>query len=97
MESAGADMDEVLTVERVGRHDNCFELGGHSLMAVQMVVAVREGWGWDGAARCVRNGHNRALAPCNSHPNLHNLTRRFVNSWTVDTRDEVVVADSQKK
>ena len=32
---------ELLGVERVGRHDNFFELGGHSLLAVQMVQRLR--------------------------------------------------------
>ncbi|TFW31228.1 non-ribosomal peptide synthetase [Duganella callida] len=33
---------ELLGLERVGRHDNFFELGGHSLMAVQLLGRVRE-------------------------------------------------------
>src|SRR6266542_2521362 len=33
---------ELLGVERVGRHDNFFELGGHSLLAVQLIVRVRQ-------------------------------------------------------
>jgi alpha-ketoglutarate-dependent taurine dioxygenase len=33
---------ELLGVERVGRHDHFFELGGHSLLAVQLCVRVRE-------------------------------------------------------
>ncbi|MFD2051925.1 amino acid adenylation domain-containing protein [Mesorhizobium calcicola] len=32
---------ELLGVERVGRHDNFFELGGHSLMAVQLMERLR--------------------------------------------------------
>jgi amino acid adenylation domain-containing protein/thioester reductase-like protein len=32
---------QVLKVERVGRHDNFFELGGHSLLATQLVSRVR--------------------------------------------------------
>lgn len=31
---------ELLKVERVGRHDNFFELGGHSLLAVRLVAAI---------------------------------------------------------
>jgi hypothetical protein len=33
---------ELLRVERVGRHDNFFELGGHSLHAVKLVAQVAE-------------------------------------------------------
>ena len=32
---------ELLQIERVGRHDNFFELGGHSLLIVQMIGALR--------------------------------------------------------
>ncbi|MCC7249423.1 MAG: amino acid adenylation domain-containing protein, partial [Lysobacter sp.] len=33
--------EELLRVERVGRHDNFFELGGHSLIAVTMIERMR--------------------------------------------------------
>jgi amino acid adenylation domain-containing protein len=33
---------ELLGVERVGRHDQFFELGGHSLLAVQLVSRLRQ-------------------------------------------------------
>jgi hypothetical protein len=33
---------QLLQVERVGRHDNFFELGGHSLLAVQLQARIRE-------------------------------------------------------
>jgi amino acid adenylation domain-containing protein len=33
---------ELLKVERVGRHDNFFELGGHSLQAVRLTAAIAE-------------------------------------------------------
>jgi hypothetical protein len=33
---------ELLQVERVGRHDNFFELGGHSLLAVQVYARVHK-------------------------------------------------------
>lgn len=32
---------ELLDVERIGRHDNFFELGGHSLLAIQMLSRVQ--------------------------------------------------------
>lgn len=33
--------EELLRVERVGRHDNFFELGGHSLLIVQLIERLR--------------------------------------------------------
>lgn len=33
---------ELLGVERIGRHDNFFELGGHSLLAVQLMQQLRQ-------------------------------------------------------
>ncbi|NCE88295.1 non-ribosomal peptide synthase/polyketide synthase [Pseudomonas sp. Q1] len=33
---------ELLDVERVGRHDNFFELGGHSLLAVKLIERMRQ-------------------------------------------------------
>ncbi|MDV0440742.1 non-ribosomal peptide synthetase [Xanthomonas sacchari] len=34
--------EELLGLERVGRHDHFFELGGHSLLAVRVVVRLKE-------------------------------------------------------
>ncbi|MDO8043112.1 non-ribosomal peptide synthetase, partial [Janthinobacterium sp. SUN137] len=44
---------ELLGVERAGRHDNFFELGGHSLQAVRVVSQLRQALGIEVALRDV--------------------------------------------
>ncbi len=50
-EKLAAVWQELLRVERVGRHDNFFELGGHSLLAVQLISRIRTALGVDVALR----------------------------------------------
>ncbi|MDJ0389492.1 amino acid adenylation domain-containing protein [Roseomonas sp. E05] len=38
---------EALGLERIGAEDDFFALGGHSLLAVELMLRVREVWGWD--------------------------------------------------
>lgn len=41
-QTLAAIWSELLSVARVGRHDDFFELGGHSLLAVRMMAELRE-------------------------------------------------------
>jgi acyl carrier protein len=41
-QAIAAIWQELLGLERVGRHDHFFELGGHSLLAVRVVVRLRD-------------------------------------------------------
>ncbi|MBV8464381.1 MAG: amino acid adenylation domain-containing protein, partial [Burkholderiales bacterium] len=50
-ETVAKTWQDLLGVERVGRHDHFFELGGHSLLAVQLVSRLRDVLGVELALR----------------------------------------------
>ena len=50
-QAVAAAWQDLLGVERAGRHDHFFELGGHSLLAAQLVVRLRDSLGVDIALR----------------------------------------------
>ncbi|PHM46881.1 Amino acid adenylation [Xenorhabdus miraniensis] len=58
---------ELLGLERVGRHDHFFELGGHSLLAVQLLNYVN------------KQGMEISLATLFSHPTLCDLALAISN------------------
>jgi acyl carrier protein len=55
---------ELLKVERIGRHDNFFELGGHSLLATRVIVHASEALDLELSIRAVFE-----------HPTLQALSR----------------------
>ncbi|PRE81748.1 non-ribosomal peptide synthetase, partial [Burkholderia gladioli] len=55
---------DLLGLERVGRHDDFFELGGHSLLAVKLISQVR-----------LATGVELGLADLFAHPRLAELAR----------------------
>ena len=68
-EALAAIWQDILGIERVGRHDHFFELGGHSLLAVQMITRIRQGMGCE-----------LALRDLFDHPALQDLARQLQQS-----------------
>ncbi|QSX79616.1 amino acid adenylation domain-containing protein [Lysobacter solisilvae] len=50
-QAMAAIWQELLGLDRVGRHDHFFELGGHSLLVMQLVIRIREQFQVDIALR----------------------------------------------
>ncbi len=68
-EALAAIWQDILGIERVGRHDHFFELGGHSLLAVQVITRIRQGMGCE-----------LALRDLFDHPVLQDLARQLQQS-----------------
>ncbi|WP_051300126.1 non-ribosomal peptide synthetase, partial [Methylobacter luteus] len=68
-EALAAIWQDILGIDRVGRHDHFFELGGHSLLAVQMITRIRQGMGCE-----------LALRDLFDHPVLQDLARQLQQS-----------------
>jgi amino acid adenylation domain-containing protein len=65
-ERLAAIWQDILHLERVGRHDNFFDLGGHSLLAVQAIARIRQTMGRD-----------LALRDLFDYPSLQDLAQRI--------------------
>ncbi|WP_187650141.1 non-ribosomal peptide synthetase, partial [Xenorhabdus indica] len=73
---------ELLGLERVGRHDHFFELGGHSLLAVQLLNCVSQ------------QGMEISLATLFSHPTLYDLALAISDSNDSSNSSDVSIKPS---
>jgi aryl carrier-like protein len=75
---------ELLRIERVGRHDNFFELGGHSLLGMSLIESLRkQGWRLE----------VRALF---SAPTLMQLAKEVVGDTAVVVPEHRIPADCER-
>jgi thioesterase domain-containing protein len=76
-EALAAIWQELLHVERVGRHDNFFELGGYSLLAVELISRMRG-----------TLNHELKLREFFSLPTIHDLAHQFSPSTATLSNNE---------
>jgi amino acid adenylation domain-containing protein len=70
---------ELLGVQRVGRHDNFFDLGGHSLLVLKLVAAIKSEFGRPIAmARVFRSPTPAQLAAVMSEARVHPTWKHLV-------------------
>ncbi|MBD2786664.1 hypothetical protein ID858_19030, partial [Xenorhabdus sp. DI] len=75
---------DLLGLERVGRHDHFFELGGHSLLAVQLAARLRQVL-----------SRELPLQTLFARPVLHELAQTLTETTTV-TQAIIPVADRSR-
>jgi amino acid adenylation domain-containing protein len=79
--AVAAIWQDLLKIDRVGRHDHFFELGGHSLLAVQLTSRLRQQLGLEVPLRTVF-----------AHPELAQFTAQLVQA-DVATLEAIPLAD----